>query len=115
MSKPPLSLYREFNGVVFTSGQVYLTEERKLLEGGVKEKTKQIMDNLEKILTAAGVSFNDVLKTTIYVTDMSVYEEVNEVYAEYFGSEFPAREVIGVKELPLGATIEISMVAGKGE
>lgn len=99
------------NEFVFTSGQIYLTPEGELLEGTIEEQTRQIMKNLEAILKEAGVSFDDVAKTTIYVTDMSVYGKINEVYGKYFSDPYPAREVIGVKELPLGAKIEISMIA----
>ena len=113
MSNPPLSPFIEINGLIFTSGQVYLTENGSLLEGNISEQTHQVMKNLEKVLKLAGSSFFDVVKTTIFVTDMSIYGEVNEVYASYFDGSYPAREVIGVKELPLGAKIEISMIAAR--
>jgi len=98
---------------VYTSGQIYLTTEGKLLEGTIEEQTHQVMKNLQAILEAAKVSFDDVVKTTIYVTDMSVYEKINEVYGSYMSDPFPARETVCVKELPLGANVEISMVAVK--
>lgn len=98
---------------VFTSGQVYLTPEGKLLEGTIEEQTHQVMKNLKAILEAAGVTFADVVKTTIYVTDMSSYGKINGVYGSYFSEPFPARETVCVKELPLGARLEISMVAIK--
>lgn len=71
------------------------------------------MKNLLGILEKAGVNFVHVVKTTIYTTDMSLYSKVNEVYASYFSGFFPAREMVCVKELPLGAKLEISMVAYK--
>lgn len=101
------------NGLVFTSGQVYLTPEGKLLDGSIQEQTHQVMSNLKSILEKAGVSFKDVVKTTIYVTDMSLYGLINEVYATYFTEPYPAREMVCVKELPLGAKLEISMIAAK--
>ncbi len=101
------------NGLVFTSGQVYLTPEGKLLEGTIQEQTRQVMSNLKNILEKADVSFKDVVKTTIYVIDMSFYGEINEVYASYFEEPYPARELVCVKELPLGAKLEISMIAIK--
>jgi len=101
------------NNFVFTQGSIYLTPEGKLLEGTVEEQIHQIMKNLQAILEAAGVSFADVVKTTIYVTDMSLYSEVNKVYGSYFSDPYPAREAICVKELPLGAKVEISMIAAK--
>ena len=99
--------------IVFTSGQIYLTPEGKLLEGTIEKQTHQVMKNLQTILKEAKVSFKDVVKTTIYMTDMSIYSEVNEVYGSYFSDPFPARETVCVKELPLGAKIEISMIAVK--
>jgi len=101
------------DNLVFTSGQVYLTPEGKLLEGTIEEQTHQIMKNLKAILESAGVAFSNVVKTTIYVTDMSVYVKINEVYGSYMEEPYPARETVCVKELPLGAKIEISMVAVK--
>ncbi len=98
---------------VFTSGQIYLTAEGKLLEGTIEEQTHQVMKNLSCVLEAAGVNFDNVVKTTIYVTDMSLYGKINEVYGTYFKEPFPARETVCVKELPLGAKLEISMVAIK--
>ncbi|MEX0616280.1 MAG: Rid family detoxifying hydrolase [Candidatus Woykebacteria bacterium] len=101
------------NNFVYTSGQIYLTTEGKLLEGTIEEQTHQIMKNLKAILEAADVSFANVVKSTIYVTDMSVYGKINEVYGSYLSDPFPARETVCVKELPLGANVEISMVAVK--
>ena len=99
--------------LIFTSGSIYLTTEGKLLEGTIEEQIHQIMKNLQAILEEAGVNFSNVVKTTIYVTDMSIYGKVNEVYGTYMTDPFPAREVVCVKELPLGAKVEISMVALK--
>ncbi len=98
---------------VFTSGQVYLTSEGKLLEGSLEEQIHQIMKNLQAILEEAGVSFAHVVKTTVYVTDMGIYKTFNDIYGSYMQEPFPAREVVCVKELPLGAKVEISMVAAK--
>jgi 2-iminobutanoate/2-iminopropanoate deaminase len=88
-----------------------LTEDGKLLEGTIQEQTHQVMKNLQKVLEIAGAAFGDVVKTTIYLTDMSYYSEVSEVYGSYFVESYPAREMVCVKELPLGARIEISMIA----
>ena len=98
---------------VFTSGQVYLTSGGKLLEGSIEEQAHQVMKNLKAILESAETSFSDVVKTTIYVTDMSLYGEINKVYGSYFSEPFPARETVCVKALPLGAKFEISMIAIK--
>lgn len=101
--------------MIFTSGQVYLTKEGKLLEGSIEEQTHQVMKNLKAILEATGATFSDVVKTTIYVTDMSLYGKINETYGSYFSEPFPARELVCVKELPLGARLEISMLAIKSK
>lgn len=101
------------NGFVFTSGQVYLTKEGKLLEGTIEEKTHQVMNNLKQVLEKEGVGFKNVVKTTIYVTDMENYSKINEIYGSYFSQPYPARETVCVKELPLGANLEISMIAAK--
>jgi 2-iminobutanoate/2-iminopropanoate deaminase len=97
--------------MVFTSGQIYLTKDGKLLEGSVEEQAHQIMKNLQAVLKSAGVGFGDVVKATVYITDTSILGKVNEVYGSYMAKPFPAREMVCVKELPLGAKIEISMIA----
>lgn len=98
---------------IFTSGQIYLTTEGKLLEGTIEEQAHQVMKNLKAVIEAASASFKDVVKTTIYVTDISVYGKINEVYGTYFSEPFPARETVCVQALPLGARLEISMIATK--
>ena len=99
--------------LVFTSGQVHLTPDGKLLEGTIEEQTHQVMKNLSAILESAGTSLKNVVKTTIYVTDMTHYGKINEVYKSYMSEPFPARETVCVKELPLGARVEVSMIAVK--
>jgi len=110
---PNISQATEIDGLVMTAGQIHCTPDGKLASGTMKEKTKQVLDNLKAVLAAAGLDFNDVLKVTVYVTSMSEYGDFNEVYATYFIAPFPAREVVCVKELPLGASVEVSMVAKK--
>ncbi len=99
--------------LVFTGGQIYLTSEGVLIDGSIEEKTRQVMENLRYILEAGGASFKDVLKTTIYITDMAEYKTITDIYAEYVEDPYPARETVCVKELPLGASLEISMIARK--
>lgn len=111
MAVAPFSRFVKKDNLIFTSGQVHLTSDGKLLEGTIKEQTKQVMENLKAVLSEAGANFSDVVKTTIYVTDMAEYGKINEVYATYFSENYPARETVCVKELPLGAKLEISMVA----
>lgn len=107
----PFSQAIATDNLVFTSGQIHLDSEMKLTGGTIEEKTDQVMKNLQVILGASGVSFAHVVKTTIYVTDMSVYGKINDIYGSYMSDPYPAREVICVKELPLGAEVEISMIA----
>src|SRR3989344_6116159 len=107
----PFSQAIQVGNFLFVGGQINLTKEGKLLTGNLEDEIHQIMKNLKSILEEAGFSFKDVVKTTIYVTDMSFYGKVNEVYASYMSDLFPARETVCVKELPLGARIEISMIA----
>lgn len=99
--------------MVFLGGQIYLTPERTLLEGNLEERVRQIMSNLQNVLNEAGCDFKNVVKTTIYVTDMGNYGKINEIYGSYFEAPYPAREVVCVKELPLGAVVEISIIAVK--
>lgn len=100
------------NGFVFLSGQIH-SRDGILIEGTIEEQTHLIMRNLQDVLQKENLTFANVVKTTIYTTDMSFYSKVNEVYMSYFSGSFPAREMIGVKELPLGARLEISMIAAK--
>ena len=99
--------------LIYTSGQIYLTPTGNLLEGTIEPQTHQVMKNLQAVLAAAGADFSQVVKATIYVTDMSWYGKINEVYGSYFSDPFPARETVCVKELPLGVKLEISLVAVK--
>ena len=107
----PFSQAIQVEDFLFIGGQINLTKEGKLLTGNIDEEVHQIMNNLKSIIEEAGLSFKDVVKTTIFVTDMSFYGKVNEVYASYMSDPFPARETVCVKELPLGARVEISMIA----
>jgi len=101
------------DNLIFTQGSIYLTPEGKLLEGTVAEQVDQIMKNLSAILKAAGVTFANIVKTTIYVTDLSIYGTVNEIYKKYMVEPYLARETVCVRELSLGAKVEISMIAVK--
>ncbi len=79
----------------------------------IQAETKQVMANLEAILKEAGMDFGNVLKTTIFLTDMQQFATVNEIYAQYFTTNPPARETVQVAGLPKGVNVEISMIAGK--
>jgi 2-iminobutanoate/2-iminopropanoate deaminase len=84
-----------------------------LILENIPAETKQVMENLKAILTEAGMDFSHVVKTTIFLTDMGNFSNVNEVYGSYFKGDFPARETVEVSGLPLGVNVEISMVAMK--
>jgi 2-iminobutanoate/2-iminopropanoate deaminase len=101
------------NGTVYVAGQIHSKPDGTIVEGSVKEKVDQIMQNISAILQEADASLNDIVKVVIYVTDMTQMPELNEVYPTYFTKPFPVREAVGVQTLPLGATIEISVIATK--
>jgi 2-iminobutanoate/2-iminopropanoate deaminase len=97
--------------LVFVSGQINITADGEMVGESVEEKLKQIMKNIEAVLGAAELELNNIVKATVFVTDLGQMQELNKHYPTYFTAPFPAREAIGVKELPLGATIEISVIA----
>jgi len=99
------------NGLVFVAGQIHNTADGTVVDGSVKDKLAQIMQNIQTVLNAAGSDLKKSVKVTIYVTDMSQMPELNEAYPSYFSDPLPAREAVCVKELPLGATIELSVIA----
>ena len=104
----PYSQAVEAEGVLYLSGQVPLDPETgELVEGGAAEQTRRCLENLDAVCRAAGTRLQDAARLTVYVTDMSRFAEVNEVYSEFFEPPFPARVTIGVASLPAGATVEI--------
>ncbi len=110
----PYSQAVEINGTLYISGQVAIDPVTgKLAEGDVKVQTQQVMKNIEAILKAAGYSFADVVKSTCFLTDMANFKAMNEVYGQYYFENQPARAAFAVKELPLGALIEIETIAVK--
>ena len=84
-----------------------------LVNTDIIEETHQVMQNLKSILAAASMDFNHVVKTTIFLSDMELFGQVNEIYGKYFEGEFPARETVAVKGLPKSVNVEISMIAAK--
>lgn len=110
---PTLSQAIETNGMIFVSGQIHADAQWKLVGGTVEKKLEVIFANIRAILEAADLTLDDIVKATIYVTDMAQMPELNQHYPTYFTAPFPAREAVCVKELPLGATIEISVVAAR--
>jgi 2-iminobutanoate/2-iminopropanoate deaminase len=100
--------------MLFISGQVCIDPATGNLKNkDIQDETHQVMQNLKSILTEAGMSFNNVVKTTIFITDMNQFSEINEVYGKYFEGNFPARETVQVSALPKFVNIEISMIAVK--
>ncbi|MFP5079117.1 RidA family protein [Pedobacter sp. JCM 36344] len=103
------------NGFLFLSGQIAINPESgEVIQSSTPEETHQVMRNIKALLLEASYEFKDVVKTTIFLSDMSLFVEVNEVYGSYFDGNFPARETIAVKGLPKGVNVEISMTAYKG-
>ena len=97
---------------LFISGQVAIDPlTNELIRGSVKDEAHQVMKNLEAILKDANLTFQHAVKTAIFLSDMNLFAEVNEVYGSYFNSDFPARETVAVKGLPKGVNVEISITA----
>lgn len=110
----PYSQAVEANGTLYISGQLPVdVTTGKFVEGGVKEQTEQVMKNIGYILEEAGYSYKDVVKSTCLLSDISGFTEMNAVYGEYYKEECPARAAFAVKDLPLGAMVEIETIAVK--
>lgn len=101
------------NGFIFVSGQVHNLPDNTLVGENTAEKLAQIMKNITAILAAADSTLDTVVKVTIYITDVAFLPELNQVYPLYFSDSFPAREVVCVQALPLGASIEVSVIAAR--
>ena len=100
--------------MLFVSGQIALIPgTADLANADIAAEANQVMKNLKAILTAAAMDFADVVKTTIFLSDMGLFTAVNEVYGSYFETDFPARETVAVKGLPKNVNVEISMIAIK--
>jgi len=100
------------NGLLFISGQIAIDPATGNIDAtNIEGETHQVMKNLAAILNEAGLDFSAVVKTTIFLTDMSLFAAVNAVYADYFTGDHPARETVAVKGLPKGVNVEISMIA----
>ncbi|MFT4777944.1 MAG: 2-iminobutanoate/2-iminopropanoate deaminase [Flavobacteriales bacterium] len=110
----PYSQAVQFGNMLFVSGQIALNPVTGLLQmDSLEEETRLVMQNLKEVLSAAGFGFEDIIKSSIFLSDMSLFNEVNEIYATAFESDFPARETVAVMGLPKGVNVEISVVAGK--
>ncbi len=108
----PYSQAIEVNGFIYASGQLPIdVNTGKFPEGGIKEQTRQSLTNVKAILEEAGLTLKNVVKTTVYLADMSDFGEMNEVYSQFFSEPFPARSAVAVKALPKGAMVEVEVIA----
>ena len=107
----PYSQAVQAGNMLFISGQVAIDPATNAVSANTTEaETEQVMKNLAAILIAAGLDFSHVVKTTIFLSDMSLFGTVNEIYSKYFSGDYPARETVAVKGLPKGVNVEISMI-----
>lgn len=97
--------------LLFLSGQIPLQPDGKLVEGGIKEQTRQVLHNVQSLLRDQSLGFEHVVKTTVFMTDLGEFGEMNALYAEFFQKHFPARSTVQVAALPRGARVEIEVVA----
>jgi 2-iminobutanoate/2-iminopropanoate deaminase len=111
----PYSQAIQAGDFLFASGQIPLDPASgELLKGGIEEQAKLVLDNVKHIVEDAGFTMRQIVKTTVFVTDMANFSPINGVYAQYFGENPPARSFVAVKELPKGAQVEVEVVAWKG-
>lgn len=110
----PYSQAIEANGMIFASGQIPIDPATgQFVEGSIQEQTRQALTNARNILQAAGTDMENVIKTTVYLSDINNFAAMNEVYAQFFTEPFPARSAVAVKDLPKGALVEIEVLAIK--
>lgn len=110
----PYSQAIEANGLIITSGQLPIDPATgEFAPGGIKEQTRQSLSNAKAILEEAGIGLGNVMKTTVFLSDMNDFAAMNEVYAEFFSEPFPARSAIAVKTLPKNALVEVECIAAK--
>ena len=110
----PYSQAIEANGLIITSGQLPIDPATgEFAPGGIKEQTRQSLTNAKAILEEAGIGLGNVMKTTVFLSDMNDFAAMNEVYAESFSEPFPARSAIAVKTLPKNALVEVECIAAK--
>lgn len=107
----PYSQAIESGNFIFCSGQIGVDPESEELVEGIERQTRRVLENLEAVLTAADSSMEKVVKTTVYLANMGDYAKMNEIYAEYFSEDKPARATVEVANLPAGALVEIDAIA----
>jgi 2-iminobutanoate/2-iminopropanoate deaminase len=109
----PYSQAVAFGDTLYVSGQIALDPQSGVLNmDTLEQETEQVMQNLKAVLAAAGADFSNVLKSTIFLSDMKLFADVNAIYARYFNENPPARETVQVAGLPKGVNVEISVIAG---
>ncbi len=109
----PYSQAIHYGNFLFISGQIALDPDtQEMVEGGIEEQTKRVMENIKAILNEANMDFDNVIKTTIFLKDLADFDKVNRIYGEYFKEHKPARSTVEVNNLPKGALIEIEVIAG---
>lgn len=96
---------------VYTSGQIPLTPDGQLVKGDIQEQTRQVLNNLEAVLKAAGGSLHNVVKTTVFLTDLNQFDQMNQIYGQFFSEHQPARSCVQVARLPKDVLVEIECVA----
>lgn len=110
----PYSQAIEVGNMLFASGQIPIDPTTsEIVQGGIKEQTAQVFANIKAVLKEAGYTLDNVVKTTVFLADMSLFADMNAVYATQFSGAFPARSAVAVKELPKGAWVEIEIIAVK--
>ena len=108
----PYSQAIQVGNLLYASGQIPINPSTgSIVDGGIKEQTRQSLLNVQAILEEAGLSFANVVKTTVFLADISDFADMNGVYAEFFSEPYPARSAVAVKSLPKGALVEIEVVA----
>ena len=108
----PYSQAIQVGNLLYASGQIPIDPSTgSIVDGGIKEQTRQSLLNVQAILEEAGLSFANVVKTTVFLADISYFADMNGVYAEFFSEPYPARSAVAVKSLPKGALVEIEVVA----
>lgn len=107
----PYSQAIEANGIVFVSGQLPIDAVTGVMPEGVEAQARQSLENMKHILEAAGLAMDNIVKTTVFLQDMSLFAGMNGVYATYFDGTFPARSAVAVKALPKDALVEIECIA----
>lgn len=108
----PYSQAIKIDNWLFLSGQIPIVPQtNEVLAGDIKEQTRQVLENIQAVLSANGATLKDIIKTTVYLTDLAEFSAMNEVYSSYFSAPYPARTTVQVANLPKGVKIEIDAIA----